>query len=148
MHKFRALGCFLLLVSSACLARDVAVITHAANASSAVSSVDLQKLLKTDTPKWPDGRKVMIFLSDPNSPDGKLLLQRVYKMTPEEINALIEAHKGAIMVLGSDELVLKAVAENPGSLGVVNVYSITSSVKVLKIDGKLPLEQGYLLHGN
>jgi hypothetical protein len=33
-------------------------------------------------------------------------------------------------------------------VGVVDVYSINSSVAVIKIGGKLPLEPGYLLHGN
>jgi hypothetical protein len=30
----------------------------------------------------------------------------------------------------------------------VDVYSINSRINVLKIDGKLPLEAGYLLRGN
>jgi hypothetical protein len=33
-------------------------------------------------------------------------------------------------------------------VGVVDVYAINSSVLVLKLGGKLPLEPGYLLHGN
>jgi hypothetical protein len=28
------------------------------------------------------------------------------------------------------------------------VYAINSSVRVVKVAGKLPLEAGYLLHGN
>ena len=149
MRKLRMFGCLaVLLISSLCLARDVAVITNAGNVSAGVSSADLQKLLKIDTPKWPDGKKVTIFLTDPDSAEGKLVLQRVYRMTPGEIKTFIDGHKGSIVVLASDDMVLKAVAENPGALGIVNVYSITSSVKVLKVDGKLPLEQGYLLHGN
>jgi hypothetical protein len=35
-----------------------------------------------------------------------------------------------------------------GAVGVVDVYSINSSVVVMKIAGKLPMEPGYLLHGN
>jgi hypothetical protein len=31
---------------------------------------------------------------------------------------------------------------------VVDVYSINSGVVVMKIAGKLPMEPGYLLHGN
>jgi hypothetical protein len=31
---------------------------------------------------------------------------------------------------------------------VVDLFSITNDVKVLKIDGKLPVEQGYVLRGN
>ena len=43
---------------------------------------------------------------------------------------------------------MNKVAFVPGAVGVVDVYSINSSVVVVKIAGKLPLEPGYLLHGN
>ena len=69
-------------------------------------------------------------------------------MSQEEARKFADAHKASIVVMGADDMVLKAVAQQPGALGVVNVYSLNSSVKVLKVDGKLPLEQGYLLHGN
>jgi len=36
----------------------------------------------------------------------------------------------------------------PGAIGLVDVYSITSRVNVVKVDGRLPLEQGYLLKGD
>jgi len=40
------------------------------------------------------------------------------------------------------------VASIPGALGVVDVYAINSAVAVVKLAGKLPLEPGYVLHGN
>lgn len=139
---------FVLLAPSLCLARDVAVVTDKANALSTISSKDLLKLLKAETPRWPDGRKVTVYLSDPASADGRLLLQKTYKMTPGELKAFAKEQNGNVVILGSDDLVLKAVAENPGAIGCVNVYSINSAIKVMKVDGKLPLEQGYLLHAN
>jgi hypothetical protein len=149
MRRLQLIVCVaVVLISQACLARDIAVIAHSGNSSIGVSSADLQKLIKTDSSRWPDGKKVTIFLSNPASGDGRFVLQRLYKLDPGEIKPFVDARKSSIIVLGSDELVLKAVADNPGALGVVNVYSITSAVKVLKIDGKLPLEQGYLFHGN
>ena len=57
-------------------------------------------------------------------------------------------NRGDVIVVNSDELVIKAVQTNPGAIGMINVYSINSGVKVLKVDGKLPLESGYLFHGN
>jgi hypothetical protein len=33
----------------------------------------------------------------------------------------------------------------PGAVGLVDVYSLNGKVNVLKVDGKLPLEQGYVL---
>jgi hypothetical protein len=69
-------------------------------------------------------------------------------MTPEQAQAFVDTHKGSIMVAGSDDAVLKFVAANRGALGIVDLFSITKEVKVLKVDGKLPVEQGYLLMGN
>ena len=131
-----------------CAARDIAVIVDKTNAAASISASDLTKLLKTATKTWPDGKRVTIFLSDPASPDMKLVLQRVYGMSVDEVKVFANSHRGEVIVVNSDELVLKAVQTNPGAIGVVNVYSINSAVKVLKIDGKLPLESGYLFHGN
>lgn len=134
-----------LLTPCLCFARDVAVIADKNNAASLLTNKDLLKLVKTA--KWPDGRKATIFLSDPNSAEGKLFLDKTCNMTPGELKSFAETQK-AIVILASDDQVVKAVSENPGSIGVVNVFSISSTVKVLKVDGKLPLEQGYMLHGN
>ena len=54
----------------------------------------------------------------------------------------------AILVVSSDEELVNKVASIPGAIGVVDVYAINSGVAVLKVAGKLPLEPGYLLHGN
>ena len=54
----------------------------------------------------------------------------------------------AVMIVDSDEDLVNKVASIPGAIGVVDVYAINSSVAVVKLAGKLPLEPGYLLHGN
>jgi ABC-type phosphate transport system substrate-binding protein len=54
----------------------------------------------------------------------------------------------AVMLVDSDEDLVNKVASIPGAIGVVDVYAINSSVAVVKLAGKLPLEPGYLLHGN
>jgi len=142
--------CFALLLfaSPLCLGRDLAVVVNSANPTSALTSAELVKLLKAEVQSWPDGRSVRVFLTDPGSADTRMILQRAYKMAPEEIRSLVSAHKAEIEVVGADEIVLKMVDNNPGAIGIVNVYSINSHVKVLKVDDKLPLEPGYLLHGN
>lgn len=137
-----------LSVPASCFARDVAVITQKDSASSGINSSDLAKLLKTDSPKWPDGSKIVIILGDPGSAESRSLLEKVFKIAPSDAPNFLDAHKDTIFVLRSDDLVVKAVAGRPGAIGVVNVYSINSAIKVLRVDGKLPLEQGYLLHGN
>jgi len=148
MYRIRAF-CFLIMLLTAplCRARDLAIIVNKANSTSSLPAADLEKVLKAAMP-WPDGKKVKVFITDPDSADRKTIVQRVYKMTPAGIQALVESHKADIQIVASDEIVLTMVDDNPGAVGIVNVYSINSQVKVLKVDDKLPMEQGYLLHGN
>lgn len=153
MHRIRVFYLALtLLAAPYCSARDLAIVVNKSNATSNVTAAELEKLLKATLQNWPDGKRVKVFLTDPagsqGSADSRMILQRVYKMKPGEIQSLADAHKADIQVVGSDEVVLTMVDNNAGAIGIVNVYSIDSRVKVLKVDAKLPMEQGYLLHGN
>ena len=62
--------------------------------------------------------------------------------------AKLNETRTVVKIVDSDEELLKAVEVTPGAVGVVDVYSINSAVKVLRIDGKLPFDVGYALKGN
>jgi ABC-type phosphate transport system substrate-binding protein len=138
----------ILLAVSHCHARDLALVANKSNAASNLTAAEVEKLLKAGIQNWPDGKKIKIFLTDPDSIDNRTILEHGCKLKPEEIKSLASAHKADIQVVGSDDVVLTMVDSNPGAIGIVNVYSINSHVKVLKVDEKLPMEPGYLLHGN
>jgi hypothetical protein len=74
-----------------------------------------------------------------------LIMRKLFSMTPEQAQAFIQEHKESIIIADSDEAVLRFVSTHRGAIGIVDLYSLTSGVNVLKIDGKLPVEQGYLL---
>ena len=84
----------------------------------------------------------------------KLVLEKVYGMSKEEVSALIAAanhgrtNHPAIIVVDSEKALVEAVESTPGTVGLVDVYSITGGITVLRVEGKLPLEAGYPLHGN
>jgi hypothetical protein len=42
--------------------------------------------------------------------------------------------------------VLKAVQSEPGAIGFIEAHSIDNTVNVVHVDGKLPMELGYLPH--
>jgi hypothetical protein len=135
-------------LGAASQAKQLAVIVDKTNNTVGMSAADLTKVFKFDSHKWPDGRPVILVLRDPNSPEMQTAIQKLYHMRPEEFKALLAAHvSGVIMVHSEDEL-LKSVESIPGAVGLVDVYSINGRVNVLKVDGKLPLEQGYFLKGN
>jgi len=67
-------------------------------------------------------------------------------MSESDVKALLAAHKDAIQTVESDADVIDAVASTPGAIGFVEERSITDRVVVVRVDGRLPMEAGYLPH--
>lgn len=146
------------LILAACTslaaARDVAVVSNKANGLSTITLPDLVKVCKAQTSHWPDGKPVTLIMRAPAAPEMKVVLEKVFELPEAQVKDLINtanhgrANHPAIMVVDSDEDLVDKVASIPGAVGIVDVYAINSSVSVVKLAGKLPLEPGYLLHGN
>ncbi|MFZ1931122.1 MAG: substrate-binding domain-containing protein [Candidatus Sulfotelmatobacter sp.] len=140
--------------ASLAAARDIALVSNKSNAVGALTVTDLVRLCKAQTSHWPNGKPVTFVMRSPSAPEMKVILEKLYGMSENELNSLIvTSNRGrpahpAILVATSDDELLNKVASTPGAIGVVDVYSINSSVAIVKIGGKLPLEPGYLLHGN
>lgn len=129
-------------------ARQIAVVVDKSNTTSGMTVAELLKVFKFDSRKWPDGRNVVLVLRDPSSPEMQAVLEKLYHMPIDEVKALLAAHRSGVVIVDSEQQLLKSVGSIPGAVGLVDVYSINSRVNVLKVDGKLPLEQGYFLKGN
>lgn len=154
---FRQFIKIVLIVAGACsmaAARDLAVVSNKSNGLSTITLPDLVKVCKAQTNRWPDGKPVTVIMRAPAAPEMKVLLEKVFELQEAQVKDLIvtanhgRANHPAIMVVDSDEDLVNRVASIPGAVGIVDVYSINSSVSVVKLAGKLPLEPGYLLHGN
>jgi ABC-type phosphate transport system substrate-binding protein len=131
-----------------CHAKQLAIVADNANSTTNLTSAELGKIFNAHTRIWPDGKPITIVLRDPSSADMQLILRRVFNRPADEARAFIHAHEGTIVIVDSDAAVQHLVANIRGAIGVVDLYSLTKDVRVLKIDGKLPVEQGYLLRGN
>ena len=129
-------------------AKQLAIVADKANATSNLTAAELAKIFTAHSRSWPDGKPITVVMRDPSSADMQLVLRKVLNMTAEQAHAFVLAHRDAIMVADSDDAVLRFVSTSPGAIGVVDLYSLTQDVNVVKIDGKLPVEQGYLLRGN
>jgi hypothetical protein len=145
---------FVLMSASLASARDLALVSNKSNALGAITLAELVKVCKAQTNRWPDGKPVTFVMRSPSVPAMKVVLEKLYGMSESEVDGLIitsnhgRPNHPAIVIATSDEELVNDVALLPGAIGIVDVYSINSSVAVVKIAGKLPLEPGYLLHGN
>ena len=135
-------------------ARDLALVSNKTNAVATLTMPDLVKVAKGQTNRWPDGKAVTFIMRNPSVPEMKLFLEKVYELPEAQAKEVIaSANHGrmghpAVILVDSDEDLVNKVASLPGAVGVVDVYAINSSVSVIKVAGKLPLEPGYPLHGN
>jgi len=153
-QRFLRISIFILVSAALASARDLALISNKSNSVGAITLADLVKVCKAQTNRWPDGKPVTFVMRSPSVPEMKVMLEKIYGMSESEVSGLIvtsnhgRTNHPAIVVATSDEDLVNKVASIPGAIGVVDVYSINSSVAVVKVGGKLPLEPGYLLHGN
>ena len=153
-QRFLRAFIFVIFGVSLASARDLALVSNKSNTLGTITIPELVKVCKAQNNRWPDGKPVTFVMRSPSAPEMKLVLEKIYGMSENEVNGLIvtsnhgRPNHPAILIATSDEDLVNKVASLPGAVGVVDVYSINSSVAVVKIAGKLPLEPGYMLHGN
>jgi hypothetical protein len=134
-------------LGGSCEAKNLAVIVEKNNSVGGLSSADLLKVFKFDRAKWPDGKNIVLVLRDPSTPEMRTAINSIYHMQPTEFRSLLASHNKSVVMVTSEDEMLKAVASIPGAVGLVDVYSITDHVRVVRVDGKLPLDQGYPIKG-
>jgi ABC-type phosphate transport system substrate-binding protein len=140
---------FVLAFLSACLtpcfAHHTAVVVNKDNAVENVTSAHLGKIIRGEVKKWPDGKNIVLVLHKDSVGETETL-ERLNKMSAAEWKSFLAAHKDSIRFVDTDADVLKAVQLEPGAVGLVEVHSIDNSINVVHVDGKLPMEFGYLPH--
>ena len=131
--------------------KNMAVVVAAGSKLQDVPLSELAKLCKGIQKTWEDGRSFTLVIRDPESPDLRVAEQKLFGMAPGEVKtaiAKLNEARTAVRIVDSDQELLRTVESTPGAAGILDVYAINSSVKVLRVDGKLPFDVGYALKGN
>jgi ABC-type phosphate transport system substrate-binding protein len=144
-QRLALLAAFLLTFLTPCFAHHMAVVVNKDNQVGTVTAAHLSRIFRSEIRKWPDGKAVVLVLHKDSAGETETL-ERLNKMTDGEWKALIAAHKDSIITADSDAEVLKIVESTPGAVGLVDVRSVDSTINVIRVDGKLPMESGYLPH--
>ena len=145
--KFRlaAVSLFLLTFLTPCFAHHMAVITNKDNNVSNLTSAHLARIFRSEVRKWPNGTGIVLILHKDSAGEMETL-EHLNKMSASEWKALLAAHKDEVQFVDSDADVLKIVQSLPGAVGFVDVRSVDDSISIVRVDGKLPMESGYLPH--
>ena len=129
-------------------AKQWAVVIDKDNTSTNLTAAELAKIFTGHTRTWPDGKPVKIVMRDPSSADMQVVVHKLFNMSPDQVQSFILTHRDQVVVADSDDSVLRFVSSTRGAIGLIDLYSLTKDVHVVKVDGKLPVEQGYFLRGN
>ena len=141
----------LLAVNAAPAVKNMAVVASAGSKMLDVPLAELAKLCKGTQKTWADGKSFTLVMKDPESPDMHVAVQKLFGVSTSEVKSAIaklNETRAVVRVVESDDDLLRTVEATPGAVGILDVYAINSTVKVLRVDGKLPFDVGYALKGN
>jgi hypothetical protein len=131
--------------------KNMAVVAAAGSKLQDVPLAELAKLCKGTQKTWPDGRSFTLVINDPESPDLHVAVQKLFGVAASEVKgsiAKLNETRAVVRIVESEDALLRTVEATPGAVGILDVYAINSTVKVLRVDGKLPFDAGYALKGN
>ena len=134
--------------SASASCKEVALVVAKSSSLQGVQSTEITKAFKTPPAKWADGKEIVFVVKAPASSETKVFGTKLLNQAADQLPAFFANAKKTFIVVATDEEVIKTVNSVPNAVGIVDLYSINGSVTVLKVDGKLPLEPGYLLHYN
>jgi ABC-type phosphate transport system substrate-binding protein len=136
---------FLAAFLTPCFAHHTAVVVNKDNGVENVSSAHLARIVRGEIKKWPDGKNIVLVLHKDSAGETETL-EHLNKMSAPEWKAFLTAHKDSILFVDTDADVLRELQAEPGAIGFIEAHSIDNSVNVVRVDGKLPMEFGYLPH--
>ena len=131
--------------------KNIAVVMSAGTKMDDVQLSELMKLCKGVQKTWIEGKSFTLVMTDPASPDMHNAVQKLFNMSAVDLKTAlpkINETRTVVKIVDTDADLLRTVGELPGAVGIVDVYAINSSVKVIRVDGKLPFDIGYVLKGN
>lgn len=132
-------------------AGEVAVIVNRENPVDDLTYDQLVKTFKQDKRHWNDGRPIYLIMQEAGSPEKELVLKKVFKMDQEELKKfwLTRIFRGEIpsfpKTLSSNAAVRRFVGQVAVAIGFIDASAADETVKVLRIDGRIPGDKGYLL---
>lgn len=130
----------------------LAIVVHTASAVEDVSLAELRNIFLADQQFWPDRSRITLLVRAPQSAERDYVLDRIYQMNEAQFRQYwiakmfrAEVPRGPKIVFSTD-MTLDLVVAIPGSISFMRADQVTDAVKVLKVDGKLPGEEGYPLN--
>jgi ABC-type phosphate transport system substrate-binding protein len=130
---------------------DVAVVVNPAAPVNDLSLSEARKIFRGDKQYWSTDMPIVLLVRNPPSRERDVILKKLYSMTESEFKQYwiakifrAEATTGPKIVY-SNSMAADLVSVIPGAIAFMSAKDVNPSLKVVKIDGRLPGEPGYPL---
>ena len=134
-----------ILILTANLAKSqdlpLTVISNQKGAPPALNLTELRSIFMGERQRWRNGTKVIIAMMKPNTTIGKVISNKVYNMSSDEVNkfwlALVFQGKADSPVsFDTVEALENFVSSNPGAIGIIQEDQLPANTQVTMVDGK------------
>ncbi len=132
-----------------------AAVVHQSNPTHNLRLRDLLSLFQGVSREWPNNSGVVLVERDAGSAPYQYLMGSLLNTTPGEYKRSLQniEYRGeapvSIKILNSDTAACQFVFNVPAAIAIVEIKSLASpacgQIQVLRIDGKLPGDEGYRL---
>jgi phosphate transport system substrate-binding protein len=130
---------------------DIAVVVNPSVAVDNLSIAELRRILLGDREFWSAGARVTLLIRAPIARERDAVVRDVCQMTEAQfrqhwIGKVFRADTpSGPKIVYSAEMAIDQVSRTPGAITFVQAPVTNRSVKVLRIDGRAPGQQGYRL---
>jgi len=129
----------------------VAIVVHPDTAISDLTMDELREVFLAEQLYWPDNSRIVLLVRAPAAYERTFVLDRIYRMSESDfrgywIKKMFRAEiPSGPRVVFSNNMAIGLVTAIPGSIAFMLASDVTPDVKVVRIDGKMPSEDGYPL---
>jgi ABC-type phosphate transport system substrate-binding protein len=130
---------------------ELAIVVNRSTSIQALSMDQLRSIYLGEMSVWPDGKRVVPVAFGSGSPELRLLLKKICRMSEADYQRyyMQMSFEGKTVtqprILGSSSAVHSFVLSNPGAIGMIRTNEMDSTVNVIKLNGAAPGDPAYRL---
>jgi ABC-type phosphate transport system substrate-binding protein len=128
---------------------SLGIVVNRSNPVENLSFADLRKIFMGEQTHWSNGRRITVVMLEAGKQERQAVLTQIYRMDDKDFNKHFiqgmftgEIH-AAPKTLATPTEVLKFVLNVPGAIGYVRGAEADESVKVVRVDSRLPGDKDY-----
>ena len=129
----------------------IAIVVHKDTAVSNLSMSELRNIFLANQQFWSNRARIILLIRAPQSDERDYVLNTIYQMDEAQFRQYwiakmfrAEVPRGPKIVFSTD-MTRDLVVAIPGSISFIRADQVSDAVKVVRVDGKLPSDEGYPL---